>query len=170
MAPSAATSILMTFNSNIYAQPSLSALGSPKGHTCHPGPRGPPACLHPCTSRVPPPYPHPHPPLLASGPVHWPHRTCQTQNCTLELTVARETPCAVPALPAPSPIPAGRNPSVRVFLQLPLQQESLSLLPPPPCSPPAPRKEGNFKLLSRTPLTWIRGEGPRRDFGSGFRL
>lgn len=51
------------------------------------------------------------------------------------------------SLPAISPVTTGWNPSVKAFLKLPLQQDSLSLVPSPPCCPSSPQKrERNFKL------------------------
>lgn len=159
LATSAATSKLTTFHSNTI--PGLvSTPGSPKGHTCHPGPRGPPACLHPCISRAPPlaHSPHSHPPLPASGPVHWPTGLARPRNGPLNSLLLEGLSMCSAGSPAPSPIPTGQTICRGVSPTSPAAGEPV-LTASSSVQPTSPRKEGSFKLLSRTPLTWIRGEG-----------
>lgn len=160
LATLAATSKLTTFHSNTI--PGLvSTPGSPKGHTCHPGPRGPPACLHPCISCASPPSPIPptpmprcRPPGLCTGPTG----LARPRNGPLNSLLPEGLSMCSAGSPAPSPIPTGQTICRGVSPTSPAAGEPV-LTASSSVQPTSPRKEGSFKLLSRTPLTWIRGEG-----------
>lgn len=109
--------------------------------TCHPSPGDPPPWCHPPSS-------------LGTSPT----RLARPRG-VLGAPEGLSTP-SVRSLPVRSPVPTGWNPPVRAFLQLPLQPESLPVLPSSfaPSHQPSEKRE-KFKtddiLLSAIPLTWV---------------